>query len=74
LHRSRVGATPGEVGESAIPVDDPDAALAPIHHIQSLTCSGVKLQVLVLNVQPPFHRHLMRHTTRRRIAALRAEQ
>ena len=56
-----------------IPVDDSDAALAPIPHLASLVHSGIRIEVVVLNVQPPFHRHLVRFTSRAARDALRAE-
>ena len=57
-----------------VPVDSSTAALAPIAHLQALARSGVALEVLVLNVQPRFHRHISQFTTRRAREALREER
>ena len=46
-----------------VPVDTSDAALAPIPYLAGLVRSGNAVEVLVLNVQPPFHRHLSRFIT-----------
>jgi nucleotide-binding universal stress UspA family protein len=47
-----------------VPVDASAAALAPIEYLETLAKSGVKLEVLVLNVQPRFHKHVARFTSR----------
>lgn len=57
-----------------IPVDASAAALAPIAYLESLVRSGVALEVLVLNVQPRFHRHLSQFTSRSAREGLRAER
>ena len=57
-----------------IPVDASDAALAPIRHLETLASSRMPLEVIVLNVQPTFHRHISRFTTRADRDALRAER
>jgi nucleotide-binding universal stress UspA family protein len=54
-----------------VPVDASTAALAPIVHLVN---SGTKAEVLVLNVQPRFHRHVARFTSRAARDALRAER
>ena len=57
-----------------VPVDASIAALAPIEYLESLTRSGVQLEVLVLNVQPRFHRHVARFTSRAVRDSVRAER
>lgn len=57
-----------------VPVDASSAALAPIDHLASLARSGVSLEVLVLNVQPRFHRHITQFTSRGARDAVRAER
>jgi nucleotide-binding universal stress UspA family protein len=54
-----------------VPVDASDAALAPIAHLAGLR---MKLEVLLLNVQPKFSRHVSRFTRRAARDALRAER
>jgi nucleotide-binding universal stress UspA family protein len=54
-----------------VPVDASRAALAPIAHLASLR---MKVQVLLLNVQPGFSRHVSRFTGRSARDALRAER
>jgi nucleotide-binding universal stress UspA family protein len=55
-----------------VPVDASEAALAPIPYLETLKRSGVDLEVLVMNVQPRFHRHVARFTERSRAAMARA--
>jgi nucleotide-binding universal stress UspA family protein len=57
-----------------IPVDSSAAALAPIAHLEALARAGVNLEVLVLNVQPRFHRHVAQFTSRGSRDALREER
>jgi nucleotide-binding universal stress UspA family protein len=57
-----------------VPVDSSSAALAPIAHLQALGRSGVEIEVLVLNVQPRFHRHVAQFSSRRSRDALREER
>ena len=57
-----------------VPVDASTAALAPIRHLESLKRSNVVLEVLVMNVQPRFHKHISRFTTRADRDGLRAER
>ena len=57
-----------------VPVDSSSAALAPIAHLAALQRSGVQLEVLLLNVQPRFHRHVGQFTSRAARDALRAER
>ena len=57
-----------------VPVDFSSAALAPIEHLAALARLGVKLEVLVLNVQPRFHRHVAQFTSRGARETLRAER
>jgi nucleotide-binding universal stress UspA family protein len=57
-----------------VPVDTSEAALAPISYLESLARSGVQLEVLVMNVQPRFHRHVARFTSRAARDGVRAER
>jgi nucleotide-binding universal stress UspA family protein len=57
-----------------VPVDSSNAALAPIAHLEALARSGVELEVLVLNVQPRFHRHISQFTSRAARDNLRLER
>jgi nucleotide-binding universal stress UspA family protein len=57
-----------------MPVDSSNAALAPVPHIESLSRSGFKVDVLVLNVQPRFHRHVAQFTCRAARKEMRAER
>ena len=57
-----------------VPVDASTVALAPITHLQALARSGVEVEVLLLNVQPRFHRHLAQFTSRPARDAFRAER
>ena len=54
-----------------VPVDASKAALAPIAYLAN---SRIKSEVLVLNVQPKFHQHVARFTSRAARDALRAER
>jgi nucleotide-binding universal stress UspA family protein len=55
------------------PVDSSKASLAPMPFIQSLARRG-DLEVLVLNVQPRFHRHIARFTSKESLDSIRAER
>jgi nucleotide-binding universal stress UspA family protein len=57
-----------------VPVDASDAALAPMAYLEALARSGVKLEVLLMNVQPRFHRHVSQFTSRAARDGLRAER
>lgn len=57
-----------------VPVDASEAALAPISYLEELARSGVKLEVLLMNVQPRFHRHVCQFTSRAARDGLRAER
>jgi nucleotide-binding universal stress UspA family protein len=57
-----------------VPVDASEAALAPVPYLQTLKRSGVDLEVLVMNVQPRFHRHVARFTSRSARDGVRAER
>jgi nucleotide-binding universal stress UspA family protein len=57
-----------------VPVDASEAALAPIPYLETLKRSGVDLEVLVMNVQPRFHRHVARFTSRAARDGVRAER
>jgi nucleotide-binding universal stress UspA family protein len=57
-----------------VPVDASEAALAPIAYLGTLAKAGVQLEVLVLNVQPRFHRHISQFTSRRARDEVRAER
>jgi len=57
-----------------VPVDSSRAALAPIAQLAALRRAGIDVEALVLNVQPRFHHHLARFTTRAARQALREER
>jgi nucleotide-binding universal stress UspA family protein len=57
-----------------VPVDSSRAALAPIEHLASLAKAGVQVEVLVLNVQPRFHRHIAQFSRKAARDELRAER
>ena len=57
-----------------LPVDASGAALAPIEHLAALARRGVRHEVLLLNVQPRFHRYITRFSLRAARDALRAER
>ena len=57
-----------------VPVDASVAALAPIEYLEALARSGVQLEVLVMNVQPRFHRHVAHFTSRAARDSVRAER
>jgi nucleotide-binding universal stress UspA family protein len=57
-----------------VPVDASAAALAPIPYLETLARAGVELEVLVMNVQPRFHRHVARWTSRAARDGVRAER
>jgi nucleotide-binding universal stress UspA family protein len=57
-----------------VPVDASTVALAPIAHLQALARSGVEAEVLLLNVQPRFHRHVAQFTSRSARDLLRQER
>jgi len=56
-----------------MPVDASSAALAPIKHLVSLHRMS-PIEVLVLNVQPRFHRHVSQFSSRSARDELRAER
>ena len=57
-----------------VPVDASEAALAPIPYLETLARAGVQLEVLVVNVQPRFHRHVAQFTSRSARDNLRSER
>jgi len=57
-----------------IPVDASKVALLPIDHLETAIRRGAKVEALVLNVQPRFHRHVSRFTRRADRDALREER
>jgi nucleotide-binding universal stress UspA family protein len=57
-----------------IPVDASAAALAPIPFVDSLHRSGVDVEALIVNVQPRFHAHIARFTSKVARDSLRAER
>jgi len=57
-----------------VPVDGSQASLAALLHVGALTRSGIPVETLLLNVQPRFHRHVSRFTSRAARNALRAER
>jgi nucleotide-binding universal stress UspA family protein len=56
-----------------IPVDGSKAALAAVFHAEALARGGIRVEAVLLNVQPHFHRHIAQFTTRAARNALRAE-
>jgi nucleotide-binding universal stress UspA family protein len=57
-----------------IPVDCSAASLAPVEYLAALVHRGEKVEALVLNVQPRFHRHVTQFTSRAARDTLRAER
>lgn len=57
-----------------VPVDASEAALAPVAYLESLARAGVELEVLVLNVQPRFHRHVAQFTNKAARDSMRQER
>jgi nucleotide-binding universal stress UspA family protein len=57
-----------------VSVDASSAALAPIAHLEALAHAGVDLEVLLLNVQPRYHRHISQFSSRAAREGLRAER
>jgi nucleotide-binding universal stress UspA family protein len=57
-----------------MPVDASEAALAPVTYLESLARAGVELEVVVLNVQPRFHRHVAQFTSKSARDSLRQER
>jgi nucleotide-binding universal stress UspA family protein len=57
-----------------VPVDASAAALAPVAHLEALARSGVQIEVLVVNVQPRFHRHVTQFSSRKARDLLRQER
>jgi len=57
-----------------VPVDASSVALAPIAHLRALGASGVEIEVLLLNVQPRFHRYIAQFSSRRARDLLRQER
>jgi nucleotide-binding universal stress UspA family protein len=57
-----------------VPVDGSRVALSALLHVGSLVHSGAPIEALLLNVQPRFHRHVSRYTSRAARNSLRAER
>ena len=57
-----------------VPVDGSKAALAALLHVGCLSQARIPIEVLLLNVQPRFHRHVSQFTSRASRDALRAER
>jgi nucleotide-binding universal stress UspA family protein len=57
-----------------VPLDASQASLAPIEHLERSARRGAAVEVVVLNVQPRFHRHIASHTRKVDRDALRAER
>jgi nucleotide-binding universal stress UspA family protein len=57
-----------------IPIDGSAAAQAAVRHVIGLSRAGVRVEALVLHVQPPFHRHIAQFTSRAARDGLRAER
>ena len=57
-----------------VPVDGSQASLAALPHVDSLARSGIAVEIVLLNVQPRFHRHISQFTSRAARESLRAER
>jgi nucleotide-binding universal stress UspA family protein len=57
-----------------IPLDASQASLAPVEHLERAARRGTALEVVVLNVQPRFHKHIANHTRKADRDAMRAER
>lgn len=57
-----------------IPIDASLASLAPIDHLERAVRRGTPLEVVLLNVQPRFHRHIAQFTRKADREAFRAER
>ena len=57
-----------------LPVDGSRAAFSAVMHVEDLSRTGVPLEVLLLHVQPVFHRHISQFSSRAARDALRAER
>ena len=57
-----------------LPVDASRAALAPLDYLSRLRASGVPVELIILNVQPRFHRHISQFTRRAARDELRRER
>jgi len=57
-----------------IPIDASPASLVPIDHVERAARRGTSVEVVVLNVQPRFHRHVAQFTRKADRDALRAER
>jgi nucleotide-binding universal stress UspA family protein len=57
-----------------VPVNSSEAALMPIAHLEKAARNGSSVEVLVLNVQPRFNRHISRYTRRADRDAFRLER
>lgn len=57
-----------------VPVNASTPELVPVEHIESVARRGAAVEVLLLNVQPPFNRRVSRLTSRADRDAYRAER
>ena len=57
-----------------IPIDGSDASLAPLHFVEQLRRERDDIEVVLLNVQPHFRRHVSRFSTRALRDGMRAER
>jgi hypothetical protein len=57
-----------------IPLDGTKSALEPIDHLERMARCGVRVEAILLNVQPVFHRHIAQFTLRRNRDAWRKER
>ena len=57
-----------------VPLDGSAASLAAVDHVKALAAAGVRVQALLLHVQPRFHRHIAQFSSRAARDALRAER
>jgi nucleotide-binding universal stress UspA family protein len=57
-----------------VPIDASQASLAPLEHLERAARRGAEVEVVMLNVQPRFHRHVSQFTRKADREALRAER
>ena len=57
-----------------IPLDASQASLAPVEYLERSAKRGAAIDVVVLNVQPRFHRHIANYTRKADRDAMRAER
>ena len=76
---ARIRTVPHEGGGSdmvkvLVPVGGPDGGRNAIRHVVSQFIKGVPLEIHLVNVQPPFSRHIAQFASRRSVADFHREQ